>query len=150
MMGTFLLSRLNPPVRVSLWTPVAVLALATACARAGTDHVSANGVDVRVRNDSQVVLGDVVVGGKRYGEVKPGAHTEYQRWERAYRTSRASVVAGTKVLEITPFDHVGEDFICSGKLTYLLSVNAGGLAIRVQPDAQTSGAWTFHERSCPR
>lgn len=150
MNGTPLLPRLGLPVRVYLWAPIAALALTAACARADPDHASTNAVDVRIRNDSQVVLDNVVVGGKKYGDIKPGANTEYQRWERAYRYSSVSVVVGTKVLEITPFDYVGEAFTCSGKLTYVLSLNAGGLDIRVQPDSQLPGAWTYDGKNCPR
>lgn len=150
MTGTPLLPPLCLLVRVPLSAPVAALALISACAWAAPDHASANAVDVRIRNDSQFVFGQVVVGGKEYGDIKPGATTAYQRWKRAYRYSSVSLAVGTKVLKITPIDYVGETFTCSGKLTYVLSVNAGELDMRVQADSQWPGVWTFDERSCPR
>ena len=150
MTGTPLLPPFRLLARVPLWAPTAALALISVCAWAAPNHASANAVDVRIRNDSQVNFGHVVVGGKEYGDIKPGATTEYQRWKRAYRYSSVSLAVGTKVLKITPFDYVGEAFTCSGKLTYVLSVDAGELDMRVQADSQLPGAWTFDERACPR
>lgn len=62
MTETPLLLQMCVPVHVHLWAPMATLT--AVCARGAPDLASANAVEVRVRNDSQGVFGNVVVGGK--------------------------------------------------------------------------------------
>jgi hypothetical protein len=108
----------------------------------------AEATDVRVRNESRYTLANVVVGSKRYGGIRPGESSAYQAWQRAYRHSRVSLLANGKVQKLTPFDHVGEAFLCSGQMTYVLSFKAGKLDIRAEVDSEPPGTWALDETHC--
>ncbi len=90
--------------------------------------------EIRVRNDSKIDFENVVVGGKKYGDIKRGAATDYQTWERAYRYSLVSLLADSKPLKIQPEDYVGETQLGNGHFTYVLTIQNGRLDIRADED----------------
>jgi len=90
--------------------------------------------EIRVRNGSDSEFKEVVVGGKKYGDIKAGAATEYQTWKTAYRYSSVTLKAGDKTLRIQPIDYVGETPLGEGNFTYILTVRDGRLEIRAEKD----------------
>jgi hypothetical protein len=90
--------------------------------------------EIRVRNDSDVDFKDVVVGGKKYGDIKPHATTDYQTWETAYRYSSVMLIADSKLMQLQPIDYVGEQELGVGHFTYVLTVREGRLGIHAERD----------------
>jgi hypothetical protein len=90
--------------------------------------------EIRVRNDSDIDFKDVVVGGKQYGDIKPGATTDYQTWKAAYRYSPVTLIAGSKPMQIQPIDYLGERELGAGRFTYVLTIREGRLDLRVERD----------------
>jgi hypothetical protein len=90
--------------------------------------------EIRVRNDSTIDFKNVVVGGKNYGDIKRGAATDYQTWEKAYRYSLVSLLADSKPLKIQPEDYVGESQLGDGQFAYVLTIQDGRLDIRAEED----------------
>lgn len=91
--------------------------------------------EIRVRNGSDIDFKDVIVGGKMYGDIKPGALTDYQTWKGAYGYSSVSLTATNKPLRIQPIDYVGETPLGDGHFTFVLIFNQGHLDIRAEKDA---------------
>ena len=96
---------------------------------------TSNATEIRIRNDSTVELKNVVVGDKKYGDIKPGRTTDYQHWEGAYRYSFVSLLANSKPLTLQPIDYVGESLLGEGKFTYILTLKSGYIDIRALKDA---------------
>jgi len=96
--------------------------------------LSSHATEIRVRNDSKVDFKNVVVGGKKYGDIKQGATTDYQTWKTAYSYSSVSLVANSKPMRIQPYDYVGESPLDDGHYTYLLTIKDGRLDICVQAE----------------
>lgn len=142
---------MNRPDRLAL-TLVLVLA------STGCGGVDASGpVEIRVRNVSSVVMGDVVVGfpddpgldggnpvepgvaesgDVDYGTVQPGETTPYRRIVRAYSYASVTLTADGREHRLRPDDYVGEEPLEGGRrYTYELDL-AGGtlLGIRLIPD----------------
>ena len=92
--------------------------------------------EIRVRNGSNVEFKNVIVGDKKYGDIKPGATTDYQRWRLAYRYSFVSLTAASEPLKIQPIDYFGETPLGEGKFTYVLTMENGRLEIRPSKDDQ--------------
>ena len=92
--------------------------------------------EIRVKNGSDVDFKEVVVGGKAYGDIKPGAATEYQTWKKAYRYSSVTLKAGDKPLKIQPIDYVGETPLGDGKFSYILTIKDGRLEIKAEKDTK--------------
>lgn len=90
--------------------------------------------EIRVRNDSDVDFRNVVVGGKKYGNIKPHATTVYQTWKTAYRYSSVTLIAGSNPMQIQPIDYLGEAKLGAGKFTYVLTIREGRLDIRAEED----------------
>ena len=90
--------------------------------------------EIRVRNESDVDFKDVVVGGKRYGDIKPGATTDYQTWKTAYRYSSVMLIADSKPMQLQPIDYLGELELGVGHFTYVLAVREGRLDIHAERD----------------
>jgi hypothetical protein len=93
-------------------------------------------IEIRVRNGTDVDFKDVIVGGKKYGDIKRGAVTDYQTWKEAYRYSSVSLTATNKPLRIQPIDYVGETPLADGNYTYVLGFNQGYLQIRAEKDVK--------------
>ena len=87
---------------------------------------------IRIRNDSNVAYENVIVGNKSYGDIAPGAVTDYQNWESAYRYAYVSLTAEGKAMKIQPIDFVGETPLGSGRFTYVVTVEGDRLGIRVE------------------
>ena len=95
---------------------------------------SAHASEIRVRNDSKLDFKNVVVGGKKYGDIKQGGSTDYQTWKTAYRYSSVSLLADSKPMNIQPIDYVGETPLGDGQFTFLLTIKDGRLHIRAEKD----------------
>ena len=77
---------------------------------------------VRVRNTSNVVLHEVVVGNVHYGDIAAGESSAYQSWGPAYPHPKIEFeVDGRRLLQI-PDDHVGENELGPGRFTYVVTV----------------------------
>jgi hypothetical protein len=77
---------------------------------------------------------NVVVGGKSYGDIAPGARTGYQTWAGAYSYSSVSLVADSQERKVQVIDHMGEARLGKGHFTYVLTYNGGRLGIRAERD----------------
>lgn len=95
---------------------------------------STHASEICVRNDSKIDFKDVVVGGKKYGDIKQGATTDYQTWKTAYRYSSVSLLADSKPLKLQPRDYVGETPLGDGRFTFVLTIKDGRLDIRPEKD----------------
>ena len=83
--------------------------------------------EIRVRNDSKVDFKNVVVGGKKYGDIKSGASAGYETWGTAYRYSSVSLLTAFKPMESMAVDYVGERPLGDGQFTYVLVIKDGDL-----------------------
>lgn len=101
---------------------------------------TASATEIRVRNDSDVDFKDVVVGGKKYGDIKPGTTTNYQTWNRAYRYAPVTLIAGSKPMQIQPIDYLGERELGDGRFTYVLTIREGRLEIHVERETKSERA----------
>lgn len=84
-------------------------------------YVRISRMQVRVRNGSNVDFKGVEVGGKKYGDIKADATSDYQEvWELASRYAAVSFVVGSQPVTIRPD---GEQTSGGGlfHLTYLLT-----------------------------
>ena len=95
---------------------------------------SSHASEIRVRNDSKVDFKNVVVGSKKYGDIKQGATTDYQTWKTAYRYSSVSLLADSKPLKLQPEDYVGETPLGDGHFTFVITIKDGRLDIRAEKD----------------
>jgi hypothetical protein len=93
---------------------------------------------IRVRNGSDVDFKDVKVNGKKYGDIKAGATTDYQVWEAAYKYAAVSLLAGSRSMAIHPIDYVGEGHLGPGYFTYVLTIKEDRLEIRAEKDTTAS------------
>ena len=96
-------------------------------------------VQVRVRNDSGAALNNVVVtfpGGNRdeFGDLAPGAASDYVDVATAYRYARVQAVSSGRTLRLMPADYVGEKELKPGLYTYALGVDAGELTLKLVTD----------------
>jgi hypothetical protein len=90
--------------------------------------------EIRVRNDSDVDFKDVVVGGKKYGDIKSGSTTDYQNWKTAFSYSSVMLSVGSKQMQFQPIDYLGERELGVGCFTYVLTVREGRLDIHSERD----------------
>lgn len=95
---------------------------------------SAQATDIRVRNDSDVALYHVIVGGKNYGDIPPRATTDYQQWDLAYHAASVVLVANSNSIMFQPKNYLREGELGRGKYTYVLSFESGVLRIRAEKD----------------
>lgn len=107
----------------SLLTLILALFFITSCA----DDPEADGVLIRVENNSEVDFKEVIVnsgsGNVAFGTIRAGKKSEYKKFESAYRYGFISLLADGKELRIQPFDYVGETQLEIGFYTYKLGVN---------------------------
>jgi len=101
--------------------------------------ITGNAIQVRVRNDSAVRLENVVVtfpGGNRdwFGNLAPGAGSDYVDVAKAYRYARVQAVGSGRPLTLLPADYVGEKPLAPGLYTYALGVKAGELTLKLVTD----------------
>jgi hypothetical protein len=98
-------------------------------------YVRVSGMQVRVRNGSDVDFKGVEVGGKKYGDIKTGATSDYQEvLELASRYAAVSFVAGSQPMTIRP---VGEQTSGGGlfHLTYLVTIRGAQWTVAVEEEA---------------
>ena len=87
---------------------------------------------IRVRNDSDTKLENVIVGATNYGEVPARATSPYRLWWKAYRYSNVSLTANARDLTMEPIDYVGEEHLPLGRFTYVLSPGREMVALRLE------------------
>jgi hypothetical protein len=101
--------------------------------------------EIRVRNGTNVMLSDVVVGdrktglgpgAKKYGDIAPEETTRYQTFTDAYSYAFVSVYVGSKRRKIQPFCFTGEEPLRNGKFTYVLTIENDQLEIRAVRDTE--------------
>lgn len=86
-------------------------------------------VEIRVENASSALMEDVRVGFPSgevvYGDVAPGAVTDYRTVERAYRYAYVWTLMDGDTLALQPIDYVGESLLAAGRYTYRLDLFEG-------------------------
>jgi hypothetical protein len=93
--------------------------------------------DIRIRNDSQFSLHRVIVNGQSYGNIDAGMASDYRTMRVAYRYGSVRLNMGTKEIQLTPDDYVGESPLGNGKFTYVLNIVDGKtIVIKAEKDAQ--------------
>jgi hypothetical protein len=90
--------------------------------------------EIRVRNDSDIVLMNVVVGGRNYGDIPPHATTGYQTWDLAYQRATVALVANSNPIIFQPHNYVREGELGRGKYTYVLDFKGGVIRINAEKD----------------
>jgi hypothetical protein len=98
--------------------------------------------DIRIRNYTSSVFKNVYVntsGGEYdYGEILPGAETDYHRFDIAYRQAHITLEIDDVQYELIPVDYTYEIPLGQGKYTYELAIAdtaSHTLAIHVVADA---------------
>ncbi len=85
-----------------------------------------DGVEVRVRNASGIVLDHVTLFLPRetltYSDLAPSWNSQYQKVAKAYRIATAVVVASQDTARLQVIDFVGETPLEAGRYTYVLRV----------------------------
>ena len=83
-------------------------------------------VEIRVRNTSPYTYTNVTVntsgGENTYGDIPPGAASDYKVFDFAYSYAHISLQIDTVDYLLQPIDYVGEHKLQSGKYTYEVSV----------------------------
>ncbi len=83
-------------------------------------------VQIRVRNISAYAYDSVLVntsgGENTYGDIPPGAASDYKVFDFAYSYAQISLQIDTVNYLLQPIDYVGEHKLQSGKYTYEVSV----------------------------
>lgn len=90
--------------------------------------------EIRVRNDTDSVLSNVVVGSKHYGDIAPGEATDYQHWDLAYYYASFSLMVGSNPIRFQPSNYLREGELGSGKYTYVLRYKGGVLRLYTEKD----------------
>jgi hypothetical protein len=99
------------------------------------EYTLCNPSEVRVRNETGADINNIVVGDKKYGDLRLNDSTKYQHWEVAYEYAFVSLTADSKTLEIRPIDFFGERPLGEGKFTYVLTISRDGrLEMRAEKD----------------
>lgn len=78
--------------------------------------------DVRIRNDTEHFLRQVVVNGQLYGDLAAGKSSEYRALGVTYQYGSVRFNIGTREMRLTPEDYVGEEPLGKGKFTYALKI----------------------------
>jgi len=97
--------------------------------------------DIRIVNNSVYIYQDVFVdtseGTNDYGDVAPGAKTDYKRFEKAYREANITLIINDINYEFLPVDYTYEIPLGRGKFSYEISADTTTrvLSIKVTADA---------------
>lgn len=90
--------------------------------------------EIRIRNDTDSLLSNVVVGSKHYGDIAPGEATDYQHWDLAYHYASFSLIVGSNPVRFQPSNYLREGELGSGKYTYVLRYKGGVLRLYTEKD----------------
>jgi ABC-type lipoprotein release transport system permease subunit len=87
---------------------------------------TSEGVMIRISNNSEVELRDVVVKFpqwqmEKYDTIASNSTTEYRKVKRAYGYAYIQAVVDGKEAVLQPEDYVGEKFLEPGKYAYVLT-----------------------------
>lgn len=92
--------------------------------------------EIRVRNDSDVMLTRVIVGSKNYGDIPPHATTDYQHWDLAYHSASVALTANGNAILFQPRHYLREGELGRGKYTYVLQFQSGVFRISAEKDEE--------------
>lgn len=79
---------------------------------------------IRLANKSSVELKNVSFNGVNYGDLAPGALSEYHRFDKSYSYGPVDLLIDGKQFGWTPYDYVGEEPLKAGKYVYEFSYDA--------------------------
>lgn len=83
-------------------------------------------VQLRIKNTSAFIYDSVYVntsgGENTFGDIAPGAVSEYKAFDYAYNYAYITLKIDTSEYKMQPIDYVGERKLKSGKYTYEVSV----------------------------
>lgn len=80
-------------------------------------------VEVRVRNGSGVPFSDITIGDKAYGDLSPGADSDYLRLSEARGAGHVSLRANGRPLSIQPLGFQPGKALADGSYTYVLTIS---------------------------
>jgi hypothetical protein len=84
-------------------------------------------VMIRIENATEHDITEIFVSGPEddhdYGDLKAGARSVYQLYEKAYRYAFCTFKIGDAEFTIQPIDFVGESLLEPGKYTYRLMIS---------------------------
>ena len=85
-------------------------------------------VNIRLRNTSEVVFDEVVVGDEPqiFENLAPDSFSDYREFEMAYRYAYIQISSGEETYVLQPVDFVGEEELPIGLYTYELSLTEEG------------------------
>jgi hypothetical protein len=90
------------------------------------DPEPADGVNLRIQNQSGLIFDEVYVGSSRddhtFGELLPGMKSDYARFDILYRYAYIRIQSGTREYILQPIDFVGEQPLAAGNYRYILSI----------------------------
>lgn len=89
---------------------------------------------VRVRNDMNYPLRDIVINGHLFGSVNPGKSSGYAKLAPAYDYARVSLIGENREMRIQPDDYAGLRPLGPGKFTYALKASSNGMEMSVERD----------------
>lgn len=94
------------------------------------------GSNIRVRNNTESPMYQVVINGQLYGNIDAGKASEYRNMRVAYRYASALFITRSHEMHLMPDDYVGEVPLGSGRFTYVLNiVEADQVRIDVEKDS---------------
>jgi hypothetical protein len=76
--------------------------------------------DVRIKNQTGLILHNVIINGKAYGDLPMGATSGYQQMPYAYRYAEVELLAVGEKVQQQVIDYVGETPLGEGRFTYVL------------------------------
>ncbi|GLB48954.1 hypothetical protein [Neptunitalea lumnitzerae] len=104
-----------------------ILGISLCCIGCSSDDSGTSRVEVRVQNVSNYtfanVVMDVATGNKSYGDLEPGAYSEYKVLNLAYALAYVQVDIDGETYYIQPIDYDGEETLSGGSYTYQLNAS---------------------------
>jgi hypothetical protein len=97
-------------------------------------RVPDRGIEIRVRNASNVDFKDVLIGGEKFGDIKQDAASEYRKSNAARRYASVSLLANSIPLETQPVVYGADAELGHGRFTYVLTIQDGRLHVYAEKD----------------
>lgn len=90
--------------------------------------------DIRIKNGSEFLMEEVVVGPHNFGDIQAGATTAYREFDVAYDYAYVRFRVDTLVFSLVPIDFVGEEPLGKGQFTHTLElVDVASRMLRIMP-----------------
>ena len=114
---------------------VLVIGMFSSC----SDEVGNDNVNIRLSNISSTAFENIIVntstGNVDYGDLNPGAFSEYKNFEIAYRYAFIQLNCNGETYTLQPIDYVGEEPLKNGNYTYKLDFDdQDGLTFMLSKD----------------